>query len=107
MNHISGSKAGVAGVYNRAPYLPEKREALKRWGAYVTGLVGAPLSQHHKKSAETQLKLDPQHSAGQSTRRHCESCVSTENELDVLRYRLVAPDFDLLQLGVHVRRKAR
>lgn len=68
VNHISGSKAGVAGVYNRASYLPEKREALKRWGAYVTGLVGAPLSQHQKKNAETQLKLDPQHSAGQSTR---------------------------------------
>jgi len=46
VNHISGSKAGVAGVYNRATYLPEKRPALEDWGRYLTGLVGAPLSMH-------------------------------------------------------------
>src|SRR5262245_36582895 len=47
VNHISGSKAGVAGVYNRAQYLPEKREALARWGAYLTelGAFAVPLSQ--------------------------------------------------------------
>jgi hypothetical protein len=39
VNHISGSKAGVAGVYNRATYLDEKRQALEQWGAYLTGLV--------------------------------------------------------------------
>ncbi len=31
LNHISGFKAGVAGVYNRATYEPEKRMALDRW----------------------------------------------------------------------------
>ncbi len=39
LNHISGSKAGVAGVYNRAAYAAEKRIALDRWGEYVLGLV--------------------------------------------------------------------
>jgi integrase len=28
LNHISGHKAGVAGIYNRAVYAPEKRAAL-------------------------------------------------------------------------------
>lgn len=39
VNHISGAKAGVAGVYNRASYLVEKRQALELWGAHVTALV--------------------------------------------------------------------
>ncbi|MFM9850018.1 MAG: tyrosine-type recombinase/integrase [Hyphomicrobiaceae bacterium] len=39
VNHVSGAKAGVAGVYNRATYLPEKRRALDLWGAHVTALV--------------------------------------------------------------------
>lgn len=41
VNHISGSaKAGVAGVYNKALYLNERREALYAWAAYLTTLVG-------------------------------------------------------------------
>jgi integrase len=39
LNHVSGARAGVAGVYNRAAYLPEKTAALERWAAHVEGLV--------------------------------------------------------------------
>jgi integrase len=39
VNHVSGSKAGVAGVYNRATYLNEKRQALEMWGAHIAALV--------------------------------------------------------------------
>ena len=39
VNHISGAKAGVAGVYNRATYLAEKRRALEVWGEHVIALV--------------------------------------------------------------------
>ena len=39
MNHISGHKGGVAGVYNRATYAAEKRTALDRWSAWLTGAV--------------------------------------------------------------------
>lgn len=39
VNHVSGSKAGVAGVYNRAAYLNEKRQALEVWGAHIAALV--------------------------------------------------------------------
>jgi integrase len=38
LNHVSGHRAGVAGIYNRATYTAECREALKRWADYVTGL---------------------------------------------------------------------
>jgi integrase len=39
LNHISGHKAGVAGVYNRATYAAEKRQALDMWGAHVVDLA--------------------------------------------------------------------
>jgi integrase len=39
LNHISGAKAGVAGIYNRSAYAPEKKAALERWTAHVAGLV--------------------------------------------------------------------
>lgn len=39
LNHISGHKAGVAGVYNRASYAAEKRAALTLWGDHLTALV--------------------------------------------------------------------
>jgi integrase len=39
LNHVSGARAGVAGVYNRAAYAPEKKAALERWAAHVEGLV--------------------------------------------------------------------
>jgi hypothetical protein len=32
LNHVSGHKAGVAGVYNRSTYAAEKRGALTLWG---------------------------------------------------------------------------
>lgn len=41
VNHQSGmAKAGVAGVYNRALYLDERRKALSEWSLYVAQLVG-------------------------------------------------------------------
>ena len=39
LNHISGARAGVAGIYNRAAYAPEKKSALQRWASHVEGLV--------------------------------------------------------------------
>jgi integrase len=39
LNHVSGHKAGVAGIYNRAAYAKEKREALTLWADYVLSLV--------------------------------------------------------------------
>jgi integrase len=42
LNHISGHKGGVAGIYNRASYAKEKVEALARWNAHLTSVVGGP-----------------------------------------------------------------
>ncbi len=39
VNHISGHKGGVAGVYNKAVYASEKRAALQRWADHVERLV--------------------------------------------------------------------
>jgi integrase len=39
MNHVSGHKAGVAGVYNRAGYEREKRQALDLWAEHVMALI--------------------------------------------------------------------
>jgi integrase len=39
LNHISGHKSGVAGIYNKARYLIEARDALCAWADYVTALA--------------------------------------------------------------------
>ena len=39
LNHASGFKGGVAGVYNRALYSAEKAAALERWATHLAGLV--------------------------------------------------------------------
>ena len=39
LNHISGHKAGVAGIYNRASYEPQKRIALEKWAEHLAALV--------------------------------------------------------------------
>jgi integrase len=39
LNHVSGHKAGVAGVYNRASYGNEKRAALGLWADHVAATV--------------------------------------------------------------------
>jgi hypothetical protein len=39
LNHVSGHKAGVAGVYNRARYADEMRIALERWAEHVEAVT--------------------------------------------------------------------
>jgi integrase len=39
LNHVSGHRAGVAGIYNRARYLDEMRSALCAWAQYVEALA--------------------------------------------------------------------
>jgi hypothetical protein len=40
LNHISGTRAGVAGIYNRYKYEPEKRVALEAWDARLREMLG-------------------------------------------------------------------
>jgi len=39
LNHVSGARAGVAGIYNRALHSSEKKAALERWAAHIQRLV--------------------------------------------------------------------
>jgi integrase len=39
LNHISGSRGGIAGVYQRQDWAAEKRAALEAWAAHVTAVV--------------------------------------------------------------------
>ena len=40
LNHQSGHKSGVAGIYNRSSYAVEKAAALVRWDEHVASIVG-------------------------------------------------------------------
>jgi integrase len=39
LNHVSGHKAGIAGIYNRAAYAAEKAQALTLWANHIAALV--------------------------------------------------------------------
>ena len=39
VNHLSGHKAGVAGIYNRATYATEKRHAMRLWADHIAAIV--------------------------------------------------------------------
>ncbi|MGX9431777.1 tyrosine-type recombinase/integrase [Bradyrhizobium sp. LeoA1S1] len=39
LNHVSGSFAGVTGIYQRYDFLPERRAALAAWASHVQGVV--------------------------------------------------------------------
>jgi integrase len=40
VNHVSGTRGGVAGIYNKAKLLIERFEAFERWAIHVAGIVG-------------------------------------------------------------------
>jgi integrase len=39
LGHVGGHKGGVAGTYNKALYLDQRRRALERWGAHIMELA--------------------------------------------------------------------
>jgi integrase len=39
VNHVSGHVAGVAGTYNKAVYLDERRRALNAWALFIAGSI--------------------------------------------------------------------
>ncbi|TIX68436.1 MAG: hypothetical protein E5V30_21275 [Mesorhizobium sp.] len=41
LNHVSGTFAGIVGVYQRHEFAAEKRAALEAWGSFVDGLAGS------------------------------------------------------------------
>lgn len=53
VNHVSGHKAGVAGIYNRATYLPEKRQAMAIWADHIAAITAG------ERSKVVQMRRDP------------------------------------------------
>jgi integrase len=45
LNHVSGSRAGVVGIYQRHNWADEKRAALDAWGAHIMTIVDGRASQ--------------------------------------------------------------
>ena len=45
LNHVSGHRNGVAGVYNRATYREPKRIGLQRWADWLGAIVEGPSPQ--------------------------------------------------------------
>jgi hypothetical protein len=42
LNHISGSRGGIAGIYQRHDWATEKRSALETWAAHVLAISEGP-----------------------------------------------------------------
>ena len=40
LNHVEGAIRGVAAVYQRGEFLPERKAALEAWAAHVLGCAG-------------------------------------------------------------------
>ena len=59
LNHVSGHKAGVAGIYNRATYAGEKRAALDRWAEHVMALAEGRAPAPNVVKMERRKKLAP------------------------------------------------
>ena len=41
LNHVSGAKAGVAGIYQRHDWCEEKRAALEGWARHVAAIISS------------------------------------------------------------------
>jgi hypothetical protein len=48
VNHVSGFKNGIAGVYNKSELLPERRQALERWARFVALVIDGILYVAHE-----------------------------------------------------------
>jgi hypothetical protein len=44
LNHVGGSRSGVAGIYQRHDWKPEKREALATWNSHLSKAIEDILS---------------------------------------------------------------
>ncbi len=59
LNHVSGSRAGVAGVYQRHNWAAEKRHALDRWGDALEALTAGRQSSLLPEGADSVVPILP------------------------------------------------
>lgn len=53
LNHVGGSRAGVAGIYQRHDWKDEKREALALWNEHVSSIIRSASSRGHIESHDS------------------------------------------------------
>jgi integrase len=51
LNHVGSSRSGVAGIYQRHDWRPEKREALKTWNDHIVAILKTQSQPPHLKIA--------------------------------------------------------
>lgn len=56
LNHVSGSRAGIVGIYQRHDWLPEKTTALNAWATHVLALLEAREEDGNVTSFPTRLR---------------------------------------------------
>ncbi len=65
INHLSGERGGIKGVYNRGTQERQKRELMEKWGAHIAGLVSKPEKPVPAKPLRLRQSLRPSQCAGQ------------------------------------------
>jgi integrase len=60
LNHSAGKIAGVAKIYNRFEYLPERKQALETWARHVESLIQPPLAEVAELRRREARWADPQ-----------------------------------------------
>ncbi len=48
VNHVSGHRSGIAGVYNRATYSTERARALQEWADCISGSTAGKVTQFRR-----------------------------------------------------------
>ena len=76
LNHVSGARASVAGVYNRAVYATEKRAAL--WNAGLRKSRGWSSTARQRLCRRGEKLLIRARAVSRATRRACRSGLSVE-----------------------------
>ena len=58
LNHVSGSRGGVAGIYNRSELLTERRVALDLWANYLQRVTAECMSDAGIEALRTQMRTE-------------------------------------------------
>ena len=74
VNHVSGHKDGVAGIYNRAAYRAEKASALQRWADWLDAMVERPRAREQRRGSSgltpcTTMHIYGAHTLGWASKR--------------------------------------
>lgn len=58
LNHISGTRAGVAGIYNRSKLLDDRRVALEIWAEYLQRITAERMTDEADQALRRELRME-------------------------------------------------